>query len=79
MMSSMASGCQRTHRADEAPHHGPFGGHGHQHLQDGPATGALHLLAVLRETLNLHHKEALQNRRVHLWHLREGSIEGRRG
>lgn len=63
----------RTHRADETPQNRPFGGHGHQHLNDGPAAGYLHPLTVLREAVNLHNKQPLQQRSIHLWNLKLGT------
>lgn len=62
---------QRTHWADKTPQDGSFRRHGHQHLQDGPATRSLHPLTVLRKVVNLHNKEAFQQWCVHLWDLGE--------
>lgn len=62
-----------THWANEAPQHRSFRGHGHQHLQDRPATCRLSPLAVLREVVNLNHKQTLEQRRVHLWNLKVGT------
>lgn len=60
---------QRTHRANEAPQHRSFRGNGHEHLKDGSAARNLHSLAVLREAVNLHHEEALQQRCIYLRNL----------
>lgn len=72
---TVAFGCsvRLTHRADEPPKDRSFRGHGHQHLQDGPATRGLHFLAVLGEAVDLHHEETLQQWRVHLWNLSPGT------